>query len=217
MLTLQLGVILLVCSAIVTKYTANLLAKCLDIHSSLANFADIAYAAFGQHGRFFTSLIFTLELTAACVSLIILFADSLESLIEGTDAVHWKIICGCILAPLNFLPMCWLSYTSFLGIICGILLIIVTLVAGFLKASSPGSLLEVATTHAFPENWKALPLSFGLLMGKSSSPSSWTTLLTPLAVWGGHSVFPNIYRDMRHPQKYNRSLNMVFSFVVSFK
>lgn len=153
-------------SAFVTKYTASLLAKCLDIHSSLANFADIAYVAFGEKGRFITSVIFTFELTAACISLVILFADSLKSLVEGPDEVHWKILCGCILAPLNFLSMRWLSFTSFLGIFCGILLIIVTFVAGFLKSSSPGSLLGVATTYALPQQWKALPLSFGLLMGK---------------------------------------------------
>lgn len=161
------GIGLLVFSAFVTKYTANLLAKCLDIHSSLANFADIAYVAFGEKGRTITSLIFTFELTAACISLVILFADSLKSLIDGPDEIHWKILAGCVLAPLNFLPMSWLSYTSFLGIFCGILLVVVTFIAGFLKSSSPGSLLEVATTYAFPEQWKALPLSFGLLMGKA--------------------------------------------------
>lgn len=161
-----LGIGLLVLSAFVTKYTANLLAKCLDIHSSLANFADIAYVAFGEKGRVITSIIFTLELTTACISLVILFADSMKSLIDGLDEVHWKILAGCVLAPLNFLPMSWLSYTSFLGIFCGILLITVTFVAGFLKSNSPGSLLELSTTYALPEHWKALPLSFGLLMGE---------------------------------------------------
>ena len=110
----------LIASAFVTKYTASLLAKCLDVDSSLANFADIAYIAFGEKGRLFTSAIFTFELAAACISLVILFADSLASLIDGPDSVHWKILCGCILAPLNFLPMKWLSFTSFLGIFSGI-------------------------------------------------------------------------------------------------
>lgn len=189
----------LIASALVTKYTASLLAKCLDVDPSLTNFADIAYIAFGEKGRFATSLIFTLELMAACISLVILFADSLKSLIDGPDDVHWKILCGFILAPLNFLPMRWLSFTSFLGIFCGILLIIVTFIAGFLKSTSPGSLIDEATTYALPENWKALPLSFGLIM----------------AVWGGHSVFPNIYRDMRHPHKYGRGLKVIFGFVTS--
>jgi len=88
------------------------------------------------------------------------------------------------------------------------------MIAGFLKASSPGSLLDVATTYALPHRWKALPLSFGLLMGESNAIHS-TSALMIIAVWGGHSVFPNIYRDMQKPQRYNTGLNAVFSFVVS--
>ena len=164
-----IGLGCLIASAFVTKYTASLLAKCLDVDSSLANFADIAYIAFGEKGRIATSVVFTLELTAACISLVILFTDSLKSLIDGPSDMQWKILCGCILAPLNFLPMRWLSFTSFLGIFCGILLIVVTFIAGFLKANSPGSLLDVSTTYVLPEHWKALPLSFGLIMGKLAS------------------------------------------------
>ncbi|EDN90620.1 hypothetical protein SS1G_00020 [Sclerotinia sclerotiorum 1980 UF-70] len=44
--------------------------------------------------------------------------------------------------------------------------------------------------------WLTLPLSFGLMM----SP------------WGGHSVFPNIYRDMRHPYKFDKAVKYTFSF-----
>ena len=140
--------------------------KALDVDSSLSNFADIAYIAYGEKGRAATSAIFTLELTGACISLVILFSDSLESLIEGLDDVHLKVLCGCILAPLNFLPMKWLSLTSFVGLFCGICLIVLTFIAGFLKSNSPGSLLDVATTYAFPQQWKALPLAFGLILGE---------------------------------------------------
>jgi solute carrier family 32 (vesicular inhibitory amino acid transporter) len=41
-----------------------------------------------------------------------------------------------------------------------------------------------------------VPLAFGLLM----SP------------WGGHSVFPNIYRDMRLPYKYRKAVNITYIF-----
>lgn len=56
------------------------------------------------------------------------------------------------------------------------------------------------TQYIFPDNWLTIPLSFGLLM----SP------------WGGHSVFPNIYRDMRHPYKYRKGVNItyVFTFII---
>ena len=202
-------------SAIVSKYTAGLLAKCIDVDSSLANFADIAFVAFGEVGRVTTSSLISLELMVACVGLVILFADTLGSLIEGLSQVALKVLCGCILAPLQFLPMKWLGFTSFLGIFCNLLIILVAVIIGFLKAQSPGSLREVATTYAFPPQWKALPLSFGLIMGKYSCNYLRRYPLTlQSALWSGHSVFPNIYRDMRHPTKYASGLNYIFIFVV---
>ena len=40
----------------------------------------------------------------------------------------------------------------------------ILLIDGFIKPTSPGSLLEPAATYLFPANWMTLPLSFGLLM-----------------------------------------------------
>lgn len=34
------------------------------------------------------------------------------------------------------------------------------------------------------------------------------------APWGGHGVFPNIYRDMTHPEKYGQSLWSTYIFTV---
>ena len=123
----------LIASAFVTKYTASILSNFVNVDSSLAKFADIAYVAYGETGRLGTSILFTLELTAACIGLVILFADSLGSLIDGPDDFHWKILAGCILAPLKFFPLKWLSYTSFVGIVSVLSLILVVFVDGFLK------------------------------------------------------------------------------------
>lgn len=86
-----------------------------------------------------------------------------------------------------------LSWTAYANDVSVVLIVIID---GFIKPDSPGSLIQPAKTYLFPANWLTLPLSFGLLM----SP------------WGGHGVFPNIYRDMRHPQKYTRALKITFSF-----
>lgn len=161
-----IGLTGLIASAILSKYTASLLAKCIDVDSSLANFADIAFVAFGEVGRVTTSSLISLELMIACVGLVILFADTLGSLISSVDPIHWKIFGGCILGPLQFLPMSWLGFTSFLGIFCNLVIIFIALVVGLMKTQSPGSLRDVATTYALPPNWKALPLSFGLIMGE---------------------------------------------------
>ncbi|KAL1886368.1 hypothetical protein Plec18167_000298 [Paecilomyces lecythidis] len=191
-----IGLSFLLFAAVVTAYTAKILAKCLDVDRSLVTYADLAYISFGQPARVVTSILFSLELIGACVALVVLFADSLDALIPGLGLLQWKIICGLVLIPLNFVPLRLLSVTSILGIVSCTSIVLIVIVDGLLKPRSPGSLLEPARTSVFPENWATLPLSFGLIM----SP------------WGGHGVFPNIYRDMRHPQKYGKSLRTTYFF-----
>ncbi|KAK3944686.1 transmembrane amino acid transporter protein-domain-containing protein [Diplogelasinospora grovesii] len=191
------GITALTLSAAVTAYTARLLAKCMDLDPSIITFSDLAYVSFGRNARIATSILFTMELMAACVALVVLFADSLDLLFPGVLSVTgWKVICFLILIPLNFLPLRLLSFTSVIGIFSCFSIVLILLMDGFIKPTSPGSLIEPAKTYLFPKNWLTLPLSFGLLM----SP------------WGGHSVFPNIYRDMRHPYKYAKAVKVTFSF-----
>ena len=111
------GMILLLYAALTTSYTARILAKCLDVDTSLVTYADLAYVSFGHHARLVTSLLFCLEIMAACVALVVLFADSLHALIPELSILQWKAICGIILIPLNFLPLRLLSVTSILGIL----------------------------------------------------------------------------------------------------
>lgn len=111
-----LGLSFLVYSAVVTSYTAKILAKCLDVDRSLVTYADLAFIAFGRTARLICSFLFCLELLGACIGLVVLFADSLHALVPDLTILQWKIICGLILVPLNFLPLRFLSVTSVLGI-----------------------------------------------------------------------------------------------------
>jgi len=113
-----IGLLFYVFAAIATRYTAGTLAKCLSIDHSLVTFADLAYVSFGSKARIAISILFSIELLATCVALVVLFADSLDALIPGWGRVEWKIFCGAILIPLSFVPLRFLSFTSFLGIIC---------------------------------------------------------------------------------------------------
>lgn len=110
------GMIFLALSALVTAYTAKLLAKCMDVDASLITFADLAFVSYGQKARIATSVLFTLELLAACVALIVLFADTLDLLIPGVGVNEWKVLCGLLLVPLNFAPLRLLSFSSVIGI-----------------------------------------------------------------------------------------------------
>ncbi|KAH7386968.1 transmembrane amino acid transporter protein-domain-containing protein [Phaeosphaeria sp. MPI-PUGE-AT-0046c] len=191
-----IGVVFLAWSAIVTAYTAKLLAKCLDVDSSLITFADLAFVSFGNKARIAVSILFSLELLAACVALVVLFADSMDALVPGWGTLTWKIVCGVILVPLSFLPLRFLSFTSILGVMSCFGITAAVWIDGLIKPHSPGSIREPATQYLLPANPLTIPLSFGLLM----SP------------WGGHSVFPNIYRDMRHPYKYRRGVDITYIF-----
>lgn len=190
------GILFYFFAVITTQYTAKLLAKCLDVDSSLITFADLAYVSFGHSARVVVSILFSLELIGANVALVVLFADSLDDLIPGIGVVGWKVIAAIILVPLAFLPLRLLSFTSILGILSCFGIVICVFIDGLIKPDTPGSLRQPATQYLFPLDWRTIPLSLGLLM----SP------------WGGHSVFPNIYRDMRHPYKYRRGVDITYAF-----
>ena len=111
------GIVFLVFCAIITRYTAITLAKCLELDDSLITFADIAYIAFGDKFRIVTGVLFSLELIAASVALIVLFADSMNALFPAWGILQWKIFCGIFMIPLNFIPLRHLSITSVLGIL----------------------------------------------------------------------------------------------------
>ena len=64
-------------------YTAKLLAKYLDIDSSFITFANLVYVSFSHHTQIATSVLFTIELVATYIALIILFTDSLNALIPN--------------------------------------------------------------------------------------------------------------------------------------
>ncbi|KAL1995323.1 hypothetical protein VTN49DRAFT_1510 [Thermomyces lanuginosus] len=193
------GLLFLIYSAVSTAYTAKVLAKCLDVDRNLVTYADLAYISFGHRARVVISVLFCLELLGACVALVVLFADSLDALIPGFLSVtQWKVICGLILTPLTFVPLRLLSVTSVLGILSCTAIVMFVIVDGLIKPDAPGSLREPSGTSILPSNWATVPLSFGLIM----SP------------WGGHGVFPNIYRDMRHPEKYGQSL--WWTYIVTF-
>ncbi|KAL8855214.1 MAG: hypothetical protein Q9221_000120 [Calogaya cf. arnoldii] len=160
------GVPFLLLAALATRYTAGLLAKCLNRFPKMTHFSEIGHAAFGTNMWIVMEILITLELGAANVALVVLFADSLNALIPDWGIVEWKIVCGIIILPLNFVPLQYLSITSVLGVLCSLGILVLVFTDGVTKGHSPGSLLKPAPTYPFPHHWSTLPLSFGLFMGK---------------------------------------------------
>ncbi|KAK9245132.1 transmembrane amino acid transporter protein-domain-containing protein [Lipomyces tetrasporus] len=201
-----IATLFVVAAAAITLYTAKVLTRCLDTDPTLVTYADIAYAAFGARARLLTSVLFSIELLGSCVALVVLFADSIHTLLNTDNnsvllsKPALKIVAFFLLTPLSFLPLSVLSFTSILGIMSTFGLVLIVFVDGVVKTTQPGSLWHPMPSSILPTNWRAVPLSLGLLM----------------APWCGHSIFPNVYRDMRHPYKFKRCLNLsyIFTFLV---
>ena len=113
-----IGLTFLLLAALTTRYTAGLLARCLTVDDSLVTFADLAHISFGSKARIAISLLFTIELIATCVALVVLFGDNLYALLPIWGILEWKVLCGLALIPLSFVPLRYLSFTSVLGILC---------------------------------------------------------------------------------------------------
>ncbi|KAI8991436.1 transmembrane amino acid transporter protein-domain-containing protein [Mycotypha africana] len=177
-----------------TNYTAKLLAKCLDLDPNSRTYGDMGASAFGVKGRIFISILFLTELTTASVALVVLLSDGIDSLFPGHNPFLNRVISYIILTPTLFIPVRHLSFTSLLGILSALSLLVVILYDGFSKPHAPGSLHELAEVRLFPEDWMTVPMSFGLIM----------------AGFAGHAVFPTIYRDMAEPRKYKKMVNYTY-------
>ncbi|ODQ66963.1 hypothetical protein NADFUDRAFT_68908 [Nadsonia fulvescens var. elongata DSM 6958] len=194
-----IGVLYLSGAALATRYTALILAYCLDTDITLSTYADIGFAAFGPAGQWIIATIFSLELITAGVSLVVLFADSLQALspeLFGTSA-HYKLLTLAVFFPSTFLSLVWLSYGSILAILATICLVANVTFYGLTAPSSPGSLLSPMPTTWLPP--KGLGAELFLAIGIFMAP------------WGGHAVFPSIYCDMIHPHKYPYCLSWIFT------
>jgi hypothetical protein len=156
--------------------------------------ADMAGAAYGARGRILISTIFMLELIAASVALIVLFADSLHVLFPDISTVTFKIVAFFILTPTTYLAIRHLSYTSFVGILSSFTLVAVICYDGSSKAEHPGSLIDPMPTSLFPMHWMTLPLAFGQIA----------------AGFAGHATFPSVYRDMAEPEDFPSVVNYTY-------
>jgi amino acid permease len=194
-----IGVGALLFFSFVTRHTALILAKCLDYDQDGCtrsdSFGDIGQKAFGTIGRSVISLIFLFELVAACVALIILAADSILALFPFLSVVWIKITIALLLFPvILYRSLSLVAWGSFVGVIALVNLLIILIYDGLTTLESPGSLLSPCSTQVIPSAVFNVPFSFGLIM----------------AGFAGHSVLPNIYRDMKNPAEYPKLVNWTF-------
>lgn len=192
---LYCGTIILLYSVIITYWTATLLSACMDTDPTICTYADVGYKAFGPKARLFVSLLFTVELLGCGVSLIVLFADSLNALFPEISIVQFQCIAFFILTPFSFLPLNVLSHISLIGIISTISLVFLIFFCGIIKHTSPGSLIDPAPTNYYPPSLLNLLVSYGIILGP----------------FGSHSLFPALRADLIEPEKFKTCLKTTYS------
>ncbi|KAH3672077.1 hypothetical protein WICMUC_004448, partial [Wickerhamomyces mucosus] len=175
------GSLILLSCALSTQYAAKVLAKCVDKNPDLQTYGDIARYCFGNYVHAFVVLTFSIDLLSAGISMIIIFSDSFNAAF-GIDKSLLKIIISIAFFISSFIRLDILSHLSLLGIISTSLIVSIMLITG-LSFRGPGSLLQPAQTALWPIDNLHLFLSLGIFM----SP------------FGGHAIFPELYKDMRHP------------------
>lgn len=194
-----MGTAMLLLGAVLTGYTAVLLTRSLETSPVAYAYSDIGALAYGRFMTTVTALIFMLELTAAGSALVILFGDNMHAVVPEVPSVVFKTVCLVLMMPATLLPLRTLSYTSIVGIVSTLVLIVVVFADGVYKRDAPGSLRDPLPTDWIPNHWSTLPLALGLFM----------------APFGGHGVFPQVYRDMRDRRQFAKSIWISYSFTVA--
>jgi len=136
----------------------------IEVHllRTVQKIIDVFRLAFGPSSRWLISFLFCVELMALSIALIIIFGDSLATLFPSNSSHFYKVLGFFMILPTVFAPYRLLSYTSLIGIMSSLMLVIVVVVDGIVKPDAPGSLREPMET-----SWKPNPkwgLSAGLVM-----------------------------------------------------
>ncbi|TPX52043.1 hypothetical protein SeMB42_g01682 [Synchytrium endobioticum] len=201
-----LGITLLIVFALTASHTAKLLTKCMDHPDCTGpgglkaiSYGDVGEAAYGLNGRRFISVIFSVQMLAACVAYTILIGDSIQALFPHFNPFHIKVFTWAILTPTTWpKSMRLLSYTSLVGIITLVNMVVIILYNGFTTSTSPGSIWKPAPTHVLPPKIDILPIAIGLTM----------------VGLDGHSVFPSIYRDLQGPRRFKWVVAIAYTLAV---
>ncbi|SGZ48283.1 CIC11C00000000347 [Sungouiella intermedia] len=194
------GTILLLVCAWTTSKTAKILGSILKKNKELVTYGDIAYSFGGSKFQVLATCIFMVDLLGAAVLLVLLFSDSFTLIFPDVSAGYFKVLVVAVTFILSFLPLAMISLVSLTGIISTIAILVLITLCGFLTKETPGSLLSPAPTNLWPNSLREVILSLGIFM----------------APWGGHPVFPELYRDMRHPKKFDYCCNVTFLFTFKF-
>ncbi|EGV65077.1 hypothetical protein PSN45_004972 [Yamadazyma tenuis] len=194
-----IGTMMIVGCYSVTVHTARILGEILRKKPHLVTYGDIAGYAYGPGAQLAITSFFMFDITGALISLSLLFSSSFAVLFPLSEST-FKVIIYTVMFFLTFVPLNYLSMSSLAGVASVFTMVVLIFICGFTTPDSPGSLINPMPINLFPTNGSVVDvlLSIGMFM----------------APWGGHPVFPELYKDMKHSFKYERSCGISFTFTV---
>ncbi|XP_027337583.1 amino acid transporter AVT1H [Abrus precatorius] len=188
---------------VMCAYCSHILGKCLKKNPKLRSFVDIGKHAFGAKGRLIASTFFYMEIFMSLVSYTISLHDNLIKVFLGTNLkLHLAKFSSSqlltVVAVLITLPSLWIrdlssiSFLSTVGILMSLLIfmcVAATAIFGGVKANHTIPVLQL---HNFPS------ISGLYIFG-----------------YGGHIVFPDLYKAMKDPSKFTKVSIVSFTVVTT--
>mmetsp|Transcript_14392 Transcript_14392/g.21864 ORF Transcript_14392/g.21864 Transcript_14392/m.21864 type:complete len:548 (+) Transcript_14392:165-1808(+) len=195
-----MGLVVMFFTTIATSYTGKVIGKCIrhlqrkfpgSGRDKLDDMAELCTEskAFGKIFKFIMNLSVVLELWGGACSRIILQGSNLNKIFPSIPEHIFMIACTILVLPTVFIGMEALSYLSMLGLLSSFLLLVGIIAMGSVRGIADDT--EIV-------RWHGLPITFGVI----------------LFSYSGHAVFPQIYREMKDKNEYNKAVDT--AFYVSF-
>ncbi|BEI91363.1 uncharacterized protein CcaverHIS019_0401830 [Cutaneotrichosporon cavernicola] len=184
----------------VTLWTLKILLRIIAQDRRLRNFTDVIGFALGKRAEKFITVLFIAEVAAWVITLVVLFSDSLEAVLPMYSSNQWKVIGLIVVIPTMFLPLHYLAYSSFLGILSTWALVVILIFTGIVTPEGPGSIRDPAPTDLWPPHgWMKFATVFGLMIGG----------------FGGHGLIPNLIYDMQNPHEAERVCEVAYGIAMA--
>ncbi|KAH8556153.1 transmembrane amino acid transporter protein-domain-containing protein [Umbelopsis sp. PMI_123] len=191
-----IGILILFLAWFMSVTTGRLLIKCLYAAGPkrLSSYKDIGEVAFGPIGGWVIFFFNFIVLIGASILYFVLIGQNLHSLLKGTSGeltlALWVIIPGVAIAiPFIFIKsMKEIAFTSAIGALATLIVVLIVLISSLQHRPSEPIYHDDVIWNQFPIALSSIAFSFA-----------------------GNMVYPNVERSMKHPQQWNKAVDLGLS------
>ncbi|CAL5203664.1 unnamed protein product [Lathyrus oleraceus] len=198
--------LLLIGLGVICAYTSHILGKCLEKNPKLTSYVDIGNQAFGTKGRYLVATFIYMDIFMALVSYTISLHDNLITVFIGTHLkMKFAMLTSsqiiALVAILIALPSLWIRDMSCISFLSTGGIVMSLLVFACVVATAIFGVGEAGNNHSIPVfKLHNIPSISGLYV----------------FCYGGHIVFPDLYKSMKDPSKFTKVSIVSFTIVIAF-